>query len=169
MDASYIMPFIESTKNVFRTMLQLEVTCGKPVVEAAMPSVVFDVSGIIGMSGDVQGSVILGFSLDTAEKVVAKFVGMPVAPDTDDFGDAVGEVLNMISGGAKAKFDGKMVSISCPSVVVGKEHKVRQMSDATCVKIPCNSECGEFSVEVSIKESPVQAASGGGAAASVSA
>lgn len=159
MDASYILPFIASTKSVFSTMLQLNVTCEKPVMQNAIPSRNSDVSGIIGMSGDVLGTVVLSFPMDSAQQVVAKFVGMEVAPDSEDFGDAIGEIVNMISGGAKAKFEGKTVSISCPSVVVGREHKVQQMSDALCIAIPCRSECGDFNVEVSMKEAPTTAPS----------
>ncbi len=152
MDASYIIPFVESTKSVFTTMLQLPVKCEKPHFESAIPTSGCDVSGIIGMSGDVIGSVVLNFPMESAEKVVARFVGSPVAADTEDFGDAIGELLNMVAGGAKAKFEGMCVSISCPSVVVGADHKVQRMSDASCIKIPCTSECGGFSVEIAIKQ-----------------
>ena len=153
MVTSYILPFIGSIKSVFSTMLQLSVTCGSPVRESAISSARSDVSGIIGMSGDMVGAVVLCFPMESARKVVAKFVGADVGPDTEDFGDAIGELLNMICGGAKAKFEGKHVSISCPSVVVGCNHKVQQMSDSACIRIPCSTEYGDFSVEVNIKES----------------
>ena len=110
------------------------------------------VSGIIGMSGDLVGSTVLSFPLATAKLVVAKFIGEEVTESSDDFGDAIGELVNMITGGAKAKFGGKSVSISCPSVVIGPNHKVQQMSDSTCISIPCQCECGAFAVEVSVKE-----------------
>ena len=152
MDASYILPYIESTKNVFETMLQLQVKTGRPKVEAAIPSESCDISGIIGMSGDVVGVTILRFPLQTAKGIVTRFVGMEMAEDSEDFGDAIGELVNMVTGGAKAKFDGKAVSISCPSVIVGAQHKVQQMSDATPISIPCECECGRFTVEVSIRE-----------------
>jgi len=168
MDASYILPFIASTKTVFSTMLQLQVSCDKPVPQAVIPTKGRDVSGIIGMSGDVLGSIVLSFSMEPAKQIVAKFVGADVPPDSEDFGDAVGELLNMICGGAKAKFEGKSVSISCPSVVVGEKHKVQQMSDALCITIPCRSDCGEFVVEVSIKEAMSSTATGPRAAASTS-
>ena len=151
MDASYITPFIDSTRSVFSTMLQLPVKCGTPVAEQAIPAVDCDVSGIIGLSGDVMGTVLLCFPLEVAEKVVTKFVGMKVDTDSGDFADAIGELVNMVSGGAKAKFTGKDVSISCPSVVLGTAHRVGQMSDSVCIRIPCSSECGDFAVEVSMR------------------
>lgn len=159
MDANYILPYIESTKNVFQTMMQLTVRVGKPTPQSAIPSHSSDVSGIIGMSGDVVGVTILSFPMETAKAIVTKFVGMEMPEDSEDFGDAIGELVNMVTGGAKAKFEGKDVSISCPSVVVGANHKVQQMSDATAISIPCSCDCGSFAVEVSIKEGEADEAS----------
>lgn len=157
MDQSYIMPFVKSVQNVFEMMLQLPVQVGAPELKAAgKPS--FDVSGIIGMSGDVEGSVILSFPTATAERIVALFVGEDLEHTHADFADAVGELVNMISGGAKAQFEGKQVSISCPSVVIGKDHVVHGRKDVICIGIPCASDCGEFAVEVALKQDSPAAA-----------
>src|SRR5690606_14553495 len=149
MDASYIKPFIESTKAVFSTMLSMEVSFGKPHMVDALPR--FDVSGIIGMSGDVVGSVVLSLPTDVARQLVTKFTSMEVDVASEDFADAIGEIVNMISGGAKAKFAGKSVSISCPSVVIGSGHTVTRPSNTPCVSIPCKTGFGEFSIDVSIR------------------
>lgn len=151
MDASYITPFIASIQNVFSTMLQLPVSVNEPHVKQK-PVSTYDVSGIIGMSGDVVGSVVLSFEMGTAERVVALFAGEEIGPDNADFADAIGELVNMISGGAKAMFDNKSVSISCPSVVVGSNHSVAVQKDTPCVCIPCSTDCGDLSIEIAIKE-----------------
>ena len=150
MDSSYIMPFIETTQHVFKTMLQLEVKAGKPAIKKTTePS--YDVSGIIWMSGDVDGSVILSFPIDTARRAVALFAGEELDPKHEDFADAIGELVNMVSGGAKAKFEGKSVSISCPSVVVGSSHAVFSSKDVTTITIPHTSDVGDFAVEVAFR------------------
>jgi chemotaxis protein CheX len=150
MDPMYIKPFIASIQNVFSTMMQLQVTVKEPFVKKDdNPN--HDVSGIIGMSGDVQGSVVLAFPQKTAENVVALFAGSPMQLGTPDFADAVGELVNMVSGGAKASFTGKKVSISCPSVVVGPGHKVAKQTDAPTVVIPCATDCGEVAIEITIQ------------------
>lgn len=152
MDASYITPFVKSIQNVFSTMLQLPVSVNDPQIKQGnTPS--HDVSGIIGMSGDVVGTIILSFKGDAAESIVALFCGEKLASSSPDFADAVGELVNMVSGGAKAMFtDTKDVSISCPSVIVGKDHGVALPSDVPCVVIPCETDCGEFVIEVAIRE-----------------
>ncbi len=151
MDQSYIIPFIKSVQNVYETMLQLPVQMGQP--ELKQPGEAgHDVSAIIGMSGDVEGSVVLSFPTATAERVVAIFTGMELKSDHEDFADAVGELVNMVSGGAKAQFGGKEVTISCPSVVIGEKHQVYGRKDVVAICIPCECDCGEFNVEVSIRQ-----------------
>ncbi len=150
MDSSYITPFIRSVQNVFATMLQMPVTIGQP--ERKQPGrPCYDVSGIIGMSGHIDGSVVLSFPTATAERIVSAFTGVELAHTNEDFADAVGELVNMIAGGAKAKFPGEAVSITCPSVVIGADHVVFGRKDAVGIAIPCTCDCGEFAVEVSLR------------------
>ena len=151
MDSTYIVPFVNSIQNVFETMLRLPVQISEPELKrTGSPN--FDVSGIIGMSGDVEGSVVLSFPTTTAERIVSLFTGMELSQTHEDFTDAVGELINMISGGAKAQFKGKDVSISCPSVVIGADHVVFGRKDVVCILIPCETDCGNFAVEVSIRK-----------------
>ncbi|MCH8165597.1 MAG: chemotaxis protein CheX [Planctomycetes bacterium] len=151
MDTSYVTAFIDATQIVFDTMLSMPITFGRPEVAESLPTK-FDISGIIGLSGDVVGAVVLSFPKETAEGVVTAFAGAPLSANSDDFADAIGELANMISGNAKAKFTGRSISISCPSVVIGKNHRIHTPSDSTCISIPCHSSCGEFAVEVCIRE-----------------
>ena len=156
LDPLYVTAYIAATQNVFQTMLRQEVSFGKPV-PGCLPHLGSDVSGIIGMTGDVVGTVVLSLPMDSASKIVEAFVGSAIDPESEDFADAIGELVNMVSGNAKAKFEGLDVRISCPSVVIGKGHSVQQPSDAVCISIPCESSCGGFSVDVSIKKVAQQA------------
>lgn len=151
MDQSYIIPFVKSVQNVFETMLQLPVQMGQPELKHPGDAG-HDVSAIIGMSGDVEGSVVLSFPTATAVRIVTIFTGAELEVGHEDFADAVGELVNMISGGAKAQFPGKHVTISCPSVVVGQSHQVYGRKDVVAICIPCESGCGPFDLEVSIRQ-----------------
>jgi len=150
LDSQYIIPFVESVSNVFETMLQLPVQVGTPAIKPTEAQS-HDVSGIIGMSGDVEGTIVLGFPTGTAERAVSVFTGMEMDASHEDFADAVGELVNMVSGGAKAKFTNRKVSITCPSVIVGQHHTVAGRRDIPTIHIPCTSDLGEFSVDVSIR------------------
>lgn len=151
MDASYITPFMTSIQNVFSTMFQLPVEIGEPRIKTDSKAT-HDVSGIIGVSGEMVGTIVLSMPQDAAVSIVALFTGMQMEADSDDFSDAVGELVNMISGNAKAEFQRKGVSISCPSVVIGSDHRVSSTSGTPCVMIPCNTDCGEVVLEVALRE-----------------
>ena len=156
MDPSFIAPFVSSTQNVFSTMLQLPVEIGKPQLkESTDPP--HDVTGVIGMTGHVSGSVILSMPMDTATSIVALFSGESLAPESPDFADAVGELVNMVSGGAKAQFPANgPVSISVPSVIVGRNHSVARQSGVPCIVIPCSTDCGNFVIEVAIRDEAIE-------------
>lgn len=150
MDPAFVEAFTFSIENFFSTMILAP-------VEIAPPSVLnpadehHDVSGIIGLSGEVTGSVVVSFPIATAEALVTRFAGTPIAHSDEDFTDAIGEVTNMIAGGAKSNFPHTAVSISCPSVVVGPGHKVFRRHDLPVVCFACNSELGKFGVQVTMK------------------
>ncbi len=153
MEAKDICPFIESVKKVFATMLQVKVeTQNARVKSTADPS--YDVSGIIGMSGEVTGAVVLSLPQQTASRLVTIFVGTEVAVDDPDFADAIGELVNMVTGSAKAQLEGRRIDISCPSVIVGAQHRVMQNSTRPVIEVPCDCDCGPFSVLVTMQDAP---------------
>ncbi len=151
MDVKFINPFVGSIANVFETMLSLKVTLGRPMLKTA-DLVSAEVSGIIGLSGDVQGSVVLSFPGDAACKIASRFAGMEMTKDSEDFADAIGELANMVAGNAKKDFAGYEVSISLPSVIIGPGHTVSQSKAAPFLVIPCETEMGKFNVEVALTE-----------------
>lgn len=150
MDASYINPFMTSIQNVFSTMFQLPVQIGEPHIKADRKAS-HDVSGIIGVSGEMVGTIVLSMPMPVSEAIVHLFTGMDIKSDSDDFADAIGELVNMISGNAKAEFQRKGVFISCPSVIIGDGHRVATNTDTPCVCIPCYTDCGEVALEISLR------------------
>lgn len=160
MDPAFITPFISSIQNVFSTMMQLRVDIGAPTIKSD-PAPSYDVSGIIGMSGDVVGNVTLSFPIDTARRIVALFAGAEMDVKSPDFADAIGELVNMVSGNAKGQFTGnRKVTISCPSVIVGKNHVVGRQKDTPCIVIPCKCDCGDLVIEVAIRTAAAGEAAG---------
>lgn len=150
MDVRFINPFIASITNVFKTMLMAEMTFDKPRMKAAMEDRP-DVSAIIGFSGDATGAVVLGFPMEVATGIATKFAGEQIDIDHPDFADALGELANMVAGGAKANFGGLAAAISLPSVIVGQHHEVMASKNHPSLVIPCRSPFGSFSVEVAMK------------------
>ncbi|MGA1862418.1 chemotaxis protein CheX [Deferribacter thermophilus] len=153
MKAEHINPFIESTFSVFETMMGIKPS--KKTVELKKgdnPS--YDISGIIGLTGQAIGSVVISFPESLALKVVSKFIGEEKSEIDDDVVDAVGELINMIAGGAKKIFTDKGLKfkISIPNVVTGKGHKIKRPSNVPCIAVIFEVDKEFFAIEVSLKE-----------------
>lgn len=149
LDSKLIMPFVHSTMNVFTTMVNIKPTIAAPHLKTDA-KVTHDVSGVIGFSGEVVGSVVVSFQLKTAQQLVNGLVGMEVDPNGPDFIDAIGELANMIAGNAKKDL-GLNASIAVPTVIIGRDHIIGRTSGIPCIVIPCTTDVGEFAVEVNIK------------------
>ncbi len=141
---------MKAVKHVFSTMLDLQVNLGKAELSPD-PLAAHDVSAIIGFSGEYRGSLVLAFPTDVAQRTVSRLLGKEVIAESDEFVSAVGDLANQIAGNAKIGFEGKRVSISCPSVIMGASHRVRQSKDMPVVQIPAECEYGRFIIEVSLK------------------
>jgi len=151
MDVKCINPFMGAIKNVFKTMLKMDVQFGKPHVHN-QETVSHDVSGIIGLSGDVVGAVIVSFPKLSAVKIASVFAGINLSDADEDFTDAIGELANMIAGNAKKDIEGLHISISTPSVVIGAGHQVKSTRLTPKLAIPCSCPAGSFVVEVGIRK-----------------
>ena len=158
MDVKYINPFLASIRNVFDTMLQIPFTIGKPSLkEDPVPR--YEVSGIIGLSGNVSGCVVLNLSEELALQLASALTGEKVTELDEDCTDAIGEIANMIAGGAKKDFPGENNSISVPSIIIGR-HKVSYPRGLPVISIPCDTSAGRLAVEVALQENFVPVTAG---------
>jgi len=158
MDVKYINPFLASLRNVFDTMLQIPFTIGKPSIKHdQVPR--YDISSIIGLSGNVTGCVVLNLSQELALQLASALTGEEVVELDEDCSDAIGEIANMIAGGAKKDFPGEDNSISVPSIVIGR-HRVGYPRGLPIVSIPCDTSVGRLVVEVALQENSMPVAVG---------
>ncbi|MGC3957494.1 MAG: chemotaxis protein CheX [Verrucomicrobiota bacterium] len=149
-DPKLIAPFVNSVRQVFATMVKVQTTLERPHLKS-QPAPSYDVSGIIGFSGQITGSVVVSFQMQAATKLVEAFAGMALEPGTADFADAIGELANMIAGSAKKRPRRALASISVPNVIIGPGHVIARLSDVPCIVIPCKTPVGDFAVEINIK------------------
>ena len=76
---------------------------------------------VVSLVGDLEWTCFLGLPQPTAEALAQAFSGFEIPFDSEDMGDAVGELANLFGGGVKALLDkkGVKVEISLPSVMRG--------------------------------------------------
>ena len=100
MDVSVVNPFISATVETFKTMLALDLETGVPALKQEATHT-YDVSGVIGLSGEAQGVISLSFPKIMALKVVSKLLGMEIKVVGPDLTDGIGELANIVAGYAK--------------------------------------------------------------------
>jgi chemotaxis protein CheX len=148
--AEHVNPFILSNLETFVKMVGIEVKPGKPVLKQDA-RLDYDISGIIGLSGKVIGSVALSFPESTALAVCNKFMSADLKAMNAEILDAVGELINIVAGNAKKGLTEFNIEISLPSVIVGKNHRIVEPKGSVGFVIPFASPLGSFHMAVSLK------------------
>ena len=69
-----------------------------------------------------------------------------------DVVDAVGELANIIAGGAKAQLEHLELSVTLPTVITGKSHCIEFPTRVTPICIPFDSQWGPITIEVGLSE-----------------
>jgi chemotaxis protein CheX len=149
MDIKYINPFLLAVQNVFETMIHIPYTLNKPIIkDDSMSS--FDVSGIIGITGEVIGCVVVSFPTDIALQLASALLDETLTEIDDDSTDAIGEIANMVAGDAKKRFPKGNTTISVPSVVIGR-HRIAFPKGVPIISIPCKTDKGAFAIDLALK------------------
>lgn len=149
MDVKLINPFISATIEVLETMAFTKVNAGKPYLKKG-GAAEGDVSGVIGLTGEKNGSISISFSDTCIIKIVSNMLGEEYNSVNDDVKDAVGELTNMISGQARKALDeiGHTFNAAIPTVIVGKNHTISHITRGPMIAIPFDTADGPFTIEV---------------------
>jgi chemotaxis protein CheX len=143
-------PFIESTQAVFSMMLGCKVVPGTPLQIFDFKSS-HDISGIIGFSGALQGTVVISLDQEVAFSASEVFLGDRPVAINDEVIDMVGELANMIGGNAKERMPLAGISLGLPTVISGKGHCVSFEPGALVELMPFETPWGPLTVEVGLR------------------
>lgn len=147
MDVDYLNPVVSSLEEAFKTMLGVTVTrSGLNLMENNQA--LHPVSGIIGVSGKGVGTIVLSLSKPVAIKAASTMLMMEIDDLTDDVLDAVGELTNMVSGGAKARLAQFSFSMSLPNVISGDNCRLHFPSNSHPIAIPFQCDWGALGLQV---------------------
>ena len=155
MKAEFINPFLSATKNVLETMCQTQVQALKPALKTDKLSF-GEVTGIIGMASEtVTGCMVVSFTEACILRIVANMLYEAPKEKVDaEVVDAVGELTNMICGGAKAqlaKLNHKF-SLATPTMVVGKGVEISYHTESPTIVIPFSTDYGNFVIEANLTD-----------------
>jgi chemotaxis protein CheX len=147
-----INPYVSSVLDLMTTMAGMHVE-RKDLFLKKNYRLFGDISGIMNFSGRIEGSVTVSFTEELAKEVVAKIMGISSSDITDDdLRDGVGELINIISGNAKAALSETEFSheIALPAVIRGMGHEIRHPDGAPCMVVLFEAEGKPFAVLVSM-------------------
>lgn len=150
MNVEFINPFIASLKNVIETMALIELKGNKPEKKTSEIAR-GEVSGIIGMVGpQVKGSMAITFDRELAFSIMRNMLGDDADTLDDQVRDMVGEMTNMICGGAKNQLAdrGYEFEMAIPVIVSGKDHSIRHKVDGPKIILSFNSDSGNAYLEI---------------------
>jgi len=150
-DEKIINPFINATLNVLETMAFIKSESGKPYLKKDDVAQ-GDVSGVVGFTGETNGTVFITFDESCILKIVSNMFGEEIAEINNEITDAVGELTNMISGQARKELEevGEVFHGAIPSVVTGKNHELIPMTKGPKIAIPFKTDFGSFTIEVAL-------------------
>ena len=152
MDVKYIYPFIDATKNVFKDFFKIEPEALTPYLLNRSDNHDWEISAFIGIAGESRGAVALSFTDSLAIYLTEVLTGVKTGDSYDDVNDTIGEVVNIIAGNAKKGLENYRLSISLPSIIRGKNHKVVWPGkNIPIIGISFRTERGDFGLSIGLE------------------
>jgi len=153
----YIQPFIKVSEKVFEDFCKTKISAKKVYfADKDGFALDWDISGVIGLSGEVSGAVAISMRDITAFKIAETLMGRKFNQFEKEVTSAVGEIINIISGNVKKDFEEELrIKISLPTIILGSVHKISWPSDKAriiCIPFSIFSD-QEFNLSVAIKTS----------------
>ncbi len=151
MNARFINPFVKAAFHVLEH--ELEVTPCKG--ELSLESTYYTskaVTVMVGVTGELRGSVLYGMSEETAKRIASKMMDGRT-PVFDQLAEsAIKELGNVITGMASSELEklGFHCDISPPSLIVGRKTIISTASIRRLV-IPVEVPLGEVQISVALE------------------
>jgi len=116
-----------------------------------------DITAVVGVSGQLEGNVLYGFSQGTGLAIVGCMMGDPVLEFDEIALSALGEIANMITGNAATQLAalGYMCDIS-PPVIIESVGNAMTTLRGTQIMAKFASDLGNLDIRVSLNERAIR-------------
>jgi len=139
---------------VFKEFVNLDLEAKLPYFMDKDSVTEWDISAVIGLTGEARGAVVISMKDDLAFKLTEILTGKAHQVQYADVVDAVGEIINIIAGNVKQELEEAFrLVISLPTIVKGKEHSINwPEGQARVICIPFTlSEADSFTLSVALE------------------
>ena len=150
MDVALVNPFIEGALHILDTTAFVKVQPDPPYLKADRKAK-GDISGLLEISGDLQGSAAITFTRQSILGIVSAMFGEEMTEINEEITDAVGEISNMVAGHVTTKIAemDKKVKVKFTEVVTGTEQDIVHIPGGEHVLvIPFRTTQGKVVIEV---------------------
>ncbi|MCR1897548.1 chemotaxis protein CheX [Irregularibacter muris] len=152
MKAEYANSFYKATNDVFKLMFDMDPKRGKVAVVEDMVSSK-DASVVLGVTGDLHGTILFSFPKDMTLEMIKIMSGMEINTLDSFASSALGEVANIIGGNALTILteNNYICDIAPPQIFVG-EYKSFSMANEKALLLSLVTLIGEFDIHIFLKE-----------------
>jgi chemotaxis protein CheX len=151
----YIQPFIDVSIKVFKEFVGYDLVVERPYFsDPGKASAEWDISAVIGLTGEARGAVVISMKKGLAVKLTDILTGTAHTELDDEVLDAIGEIVNIIAGNAKQGLESSFrLVISLPTIVKGREHSINWPNNqARIISIPFKTPDNEmFTLSVAVE------------------
>jgi chemotaxis protein CheX len=151
MKIEFVDPFVKAGYSVMESLIGEAPERG-PLAMRATTFTSQQVTIMTGVSGQVEGSVLFGMSIVTAQKIAAAMIGQPIVQMDDLAWSAISEMGNIITGNAAQLLyeAGYQCDITPPSVIRGVNIEVS--THVPALVVPFTMKFGRLEINVALSE-----------------
>jgi chemotaxis protein CheX len=150
----YVNSILNAVKHVFISMLDLPVSFRDPVTKITRHPT-YEVSTFIGITGHLNGYIVLSYPKNVAVKVATKMLEERIDKIDDGLIDALCEIANMVTGVADTEMELDNLSYSLPDVSRFR-NGLRYPAGSFVFSMSCAMDSGDFEVDICLAEADTE-------------
>jgi chemotaxis protein CheX len=151
--AEHLSPFAEACSAVFLSLFGVSPERGSLSVRPEIYTTE-QLNLFCGVTGDVQGHLLYGMSMTTADRIASKILGVQVVTFDSLAASAIAELGNMINDHSRELLSkqGFTCDMTPPTIIRGKNVKMATL-DTPALVIPLEiKDIGTFEINASLQE-----------------
>ena len=139
----------QASKDVFSTMLGLEIEVGKSYIESGAPAASQKVVALIGLAGQWIGTGVIGCSPEFACRIASLMLMAEYPAVNEEVLDAMAEMANMIFGNVKTELEETLgaLGLSIPTVIFGRNFATRSVGQQAWTVFPLKAGSDEMELK----------------------
>ncbi len=147
MNIKYIESIIDNTKKIFKDMMVMNITPETPIVYNK--DTYKDINIIVGIEGDLHGSLIFSINKDIATVFTRSFIDESSVEESD-VTEVISELINKITIETKKSIMDKKINKQKEKFF---ESNLELEKDVSYIKIPFKTDNGDFYILAGLEES----------------